>query len=274
MSRYRKKNNISGFIVFLGILVLGIIIQIVKIIIDFIGENLQIILIILGTLVFLFLVYIFLKIQYKIKKKKNYLNTPYYKETLLPYKIINNSDGLYFEMIVFNELSIHFPNSIVKTNLLIPRLGSINEYSEIDILFIHNTGLYVLELKNYSGYVYGNLKNEHWDIGYKRDNKRSVFSIYNPVLQNKKHIEDLSERTGREYINHVIFSNNSELDSNIENVTYLDEFINIVKTNQAIYTSVELEEALNEILKINMYEKIENHIERIKFNEHKIKKNR
>jgi hypothetical protein len=263
----RRSKNKNENILFLVIAIIAI--YIISNLIQFITENrdtLLNILFIIFSFVFMFLVF---KFYLHFDKVNRYKRTDYHKDTLISYNVIKNNTGLQFEVEVFNQLKQKFSNCLLLTNLLIARKGSINEYSEIDMIFFHQTGLYVLELKNYSGFVYGELNKEKWTVGYKKDERRSYYEFLNPISQNKKHIEDLEKMTKFEYINHVIFSDNTEIDSYIDNVSNLNNFIDMISKKETIYNLDELKEAYEEIKRINTYEKLSKHLERIKFNEQK-----
>lgn len=68
---------------------------------------------------------------------------------------------------------------------------------EIDLLYITVKGIFVIESKNYSGYIFGNEKNREWTttlyagksfLGFKQVEKHH---FYNPIWQNKTHINCL-----------------------------------------------------------------------------------
>ena len=214
---------------------------------------------------------LYLKTSQKNKKIEAYKKTKYYLDTNFDFDKVNTNSGLQFEFLVYNELALNFPNSRLLTNILIPKKNSINDYSEIDIIFLHTTGFYVLELKNYNAFIYGNLTDERWTAGYKNEERRTPMEFQNPLLQNKKHIEVLQEHINEDFINQVIFSDNAVVDSSIESVTTLNTFIEKVKASENIYNVHELDELSNKIKKINVYDKIQNHIERIKYNKIKHK---
>lgn len=62
--------------------------------------------------------------------------------------------------------------------------------TEIDLILLHPTGIYVIESKNYTGYIcyMNNMMDKYWlevkQGGYKR-------SFYNPILQNQGHVKSL-----------------------------------------------------------------------------------
>ena len=97
--------------------------------------------------------------------------------------------GYYGEYLVFSELYKSIEgNGKILMNLNIP----VNEYktTEVDLIMIHETGIYVFEIKHYKGTIYGNDQDEIW-TQYFRTTKNSTFK--NPVKQNKYHISALEK---------------------------------------------------------------------------------
>lgn len=83
--------------------------------------------------------------------------------------------------------------------------------AEIDIIMITEYGIYVIESKNYSGWIFGSEKQTYWTQSL---NKNSKYKFYNPVLQNKTHIKALSEYLNinmNYFQSYIVFSENSEL---------------------------------------------------------------
>lgn len=269
MSRRRySRGNALGLILII-LFAFYLVARIVEAIVKFVG---QYYIYFLAAFLIVLIIVLAIIITRNIKTKKEILSfqeTPYYKETNLPYKIVMSNKGVYFEMLVFNQLMTLFPQSIAITNLLIPRIGSVNEYSEIDILFLHETGLYVLELKSYRGYVYGNIMNDYWSVGYDKDGYKTVYDFFNPIKQNQTHVDDLTKHIAKQFENYVIFDSNTEIDSNINNLSHFKEFAEFIKSRPAIYLYQDLVEVRDMVKSINVYEKLDKHIERIQFNEEK-----
>jgi len=61
---------------------------------------------------------------------------------------------------------------------------------QIDELIISQSGIYVIEVKNYKGWIFGNIHNEYWTqclvAGYKSTPTKN--KLYNPIKQNQGHI--------------------------------------------------------------------------------------
>ena len=70
-------------------------------------------------------------------------------------------------------------------NVYIPVLGG---YTEIDVLLLHESGIYVFESKNLLGSVYGDENHHQWQR-YKPNGEMD--RIPNPIMQNDNHIEAL-----------------------------------------------------------------------------------
>ena len=64
--------------------------------------------------------------------------------------------------------------------------------TEIDVLMISPKGLFVLESKNYSGWIFGSEYQQKWyqTLPQGRGKSRNE-SFYNPVMQNRSHINHL-----------------------------------------------------------------------------------
>jgi len=97
--------------------------------------------------------------------------------------------GYYGEYLVFKEL---YPNLTgcckILMNLQVPTGDG--RSTEIDLLLIHETGLYVFEIKHYKGTIYGKSSDPKW-TQYFRTAPNSHF--YNPILQNQYHIKALQK---------------------------------------------------------------------------------
>ena len=71
-------------------------------------------------------------------------------------------------------------------NIYIP--SGKEQTTEIDLVYLHETGIYVIESKNYSGWIFGDEKSQNWMQTFPNGQK---FSFYNPIKQNKGHIKVL-----------------------------------------------------------------------------------
>lgn len=107
-------------------------------------------------------------------------------------------NGLYGEKLTVFELELmkmkNYKGKIL-FDLYLPTADG--KYAQVDILFINPKGIFVIESKNYSGTIIGNEYDEKWSIkknysyntGYNYNRNKQENGFYNPVKQNKKHIE-------------------------------------------------------------------------------------
>jgi len=169
----------------------------------------------------------------------------------LAFNIKHNRDvgayGEYLTQYLFN--SVRF-KGYYKTlqNIYVPYKDST---SEIDVLVVHKKGIYVIESKNYSGWIFGSENQQQWTQIL---NKNTKEKFYNPVKQNKTHIKALSEYLQIEpskMKSYIVFSERCELKKVPENTdqyvitkrNYLLDLINRDMTDkQDILTNEEIDE--------------------------------
>lgn len=108
-------------------------------------------------------------ISYIIKNKGT--NTGDYGEYLTEYMFGNNNLQGYSKTL----RNIYLPHK--------------NGTTEIDILLVHEKGIFIIESKNYSGWIFGSENNRYWTQSLINKEKHK---FYNPILQNKTHITALS----------------------------------------------------------------------------------
>lgn len=78
-------------------------------------------------------------------------------------------------------------------NVYVPKENG--ETSEIDVLYITQKGIFVIESKNYSGWVFGSEKNYQWTVSLPNGLKNK---LYNPIKQNQTHIKWLQKYVGED----------------------------------------------------------------------------
>lgn len=127
-------------------------------------------------------------------------------ESLLNYKDV----GHYGEYLTTYALNHDNLPGYLKTicNLYIPYKGNT---SEIDVLMIHEKGIFVFESKNYSGWIFGGAESQKWTQCLPNKQRHS---FYNPIFQNKTHIRALSQYMGlpeSAFSSYIIFSERCEL---------------------------------------------------------------
>ena len=131
------------------------------------------------------------------------------------------------------------PSQTIFHDLYVKRPGG--NYSQIDLVVATKVGIIVFEVKDYSGWIFGDGRYSQWTqvLAYGREKHR----FYNPIMQNKKHIEDLRillQSCGNiKFYSVVVFFGNCELKeiSFVPAGTYLakstrvPEIMNIIMSN-------------------------------------------
>ena len=121
-------------------------------------------------------------------------------------------------------------------NVYVPYKG---KTTEIDVVYITPKGIFVIESKNLSGYIFGSENQPQWTTtlyaGANSLKSSYKYKFYNPIWQNTTHIKALQEYLGEIRVySFVVFGSNCELKSinyNPENVCICreDSFKNIIK---------------------------------------------
>lgn len=128
-----------------------------------------------------------------IERIANYENKGQFGEYLTKYALSNNNITGY---------------SKILCNVYLPYRG---KTSEIDVIMIHEKGIYIFESKNYSGWIFGSADQKNWTQCIKGGKK---FQFYNPILQNKTHINAISNFLNlpkEEFKSYILFSDHCEL---------------------------------------------------------------
>ena len=158
-------------------------------------------------------------------------------------------------------------------NVYVP---TVDGYSEIDVLLLPETGIYVFESKNLSGSVYGDEKHPQWQR-YKTNGIKDP--IPNPILQNKRHIDNLcvflkQNKYQFRAFSMIVFGNKSKLKYIPENksLTSIHEICNLeielvkkMQAEQNFYSAETLDDWCRKLLPYTQLSEEEKkaHIERI-----------
>lgn len=165
-------------------------------------------------------------------------------------------------------------------NVYVPRANG--STSEIDLVYITRKGLFVIESKNYSGYIFGNERYQYWTstlyagknwIGFKQVEKHK---FYNPIWQNNSHIKALWHYCGNvKTFSIIAFGNNCELKSidwsspNVA-ICYYSELRSVITriwhNEPDIYDDNTVKEIYHSLASLNSdYETRNKHINTIKY---------
>ena len=123
------------------------------------------------------------------------------------------------EKAVAREIKRHHSGSLLNDIILLNN----NSYCQIDHILVTNSAVYVIETKNYSGYILGSEEGTRWTVMY----GKSKYGLYSPLKQNETHVNRIRKLIGNEVrvIPIVIFTDERcKFASKINGVYTLDEF--------------------------------------------------
>lgn len=122
--------------------------------------------------------------------EKNYRKSVYYKLTknnFFAVKFNKGRNGEYLTSKIIEKHALQSHRQLL--NVYVPKRNS-DELTEIDLLLIDRTGLYVIESKNYSGWIFGNETQQQWT--QTMPNKKK-YKFFNPIRQNTTHIRAIQD---------------------------------------------------------------------------------
>jgi hypothetical protein len=134
-----------------------------------------------------------------------------------------------------------YNNRILRNLLITDEAGS---STEIDLVVITSMGVYVIESKNYSGWIFGNHDQQHWTQVFANQTKNK---FYNPIHQNVGHIKALKKKlqkyTDIDYYSVIVFSDEATL-KNVPRSDAKTMILNIKELCEIIKSSIEFNNKL------------------------------
>lgn len=147
-------------------------------------------------------------------KKKQYEKTEYFFQTKNPYRSLRFDKGRLGEFYTYKYLKSLDGYRKFLFNVYLPKENG--DTTEIDVILLHESGIYVFESKNYSGWIFGTETQQYWTqtlpIGRGKTKKSKFF---NPIIQNKVHLKWLQQFLEHErqlpFYSYIIFSDRCTL---------------------------------------------------------------
>ena len=147
-------------------------------------------------------------------RKMQYEKTEYFMQTKRSYLSLNFDIGCLGEYYTYKQLKSLKGCKKFLFNVYIPKDDG--QTTELDVILLHESGIYVFESKNYSGWIFGAEEQPYWtqtlSTGKKGKSHKSRF--YNPIMQNKGHIKYLYSLLQDQTIpmySYIVFSNHCTL---------------------------------------------------------------
>ncbi|MCQ2406721.1 MAG: NERD domain-containing protein [Oscillospiraceae bacterium] len=112
----------------------------------------------------------------------------------MPWKTIETDKGRKGEYEVYARLAqLDGPRDFF-FNVYVPRDDGTT--TEADIVMVHPKGLFVYEVKNYEGWIFGRFEQANWTQCLPGQFEAQKFKFFNPIKQNNVHVKALSEYLG------------------------------------------------------------------------------
>ena len=162
-------------------------------------------------------------------------------------------------------------------NLIVPTgPRSRLETTEIDVVLLCPSGIYVIESKNYSGWIFGKADQRNWTVCLNRNTRERV---PNPIRQNNGHISALMRvlNLPREaFVSLIVFSERCELkripdDTDSMLIIHRNRIVKMIKETSdrrgVIFTSEQMEDyrrALDSVSTLSTADARAHHVENLK----------
>ena len=163
-------------------------------------------------------------------------------------------DGNYGEFLIYSCLEDLGEENRILTNVYLPKGDGTT--TEIDLIMISPTGIYVFESKNYSGWIFGDENSRYWKQIFRGGRH---YQFYNPIWQNKKHIGVLKQHLGlgdEVFRSYIVFSERCDLkkmlirspEVKVMNQDMLAcEIVEDMTQRPGLFTPLEIEQIYNEL---------------------------
>lgn len=142
-----------------------------------------------------------------LTESASYNRTTYAKQTGKSFFKMRFNLGNYGEYLTYKYLSIYEKyGARFLFNCYLPKADG--ETTEVDLIMIAKSGIYVFESKNYSGWIFGSENSKNWTQTLPDGKKSRKESFFNPVMQNALHIKALKEIIGdvKQIYSVIVFS--------------------------------------------------------------------
>lgn len=172
--------------------------------------------------------------------------------------------GKFGEFIVNHRLKKSFDSDIY-TLLKDITVAPNKVTTQIDHILVSQFGIFVIETKNFKGWIFGNENQKTWT---QKIYKKS-YKFQNPLHQNFKHLKTLEEMLSLPstmFHSLVIFSGEATFKTKMpENITQLKQAIKFIKSKEAILlANEEVETAIQTIKRLSLKKGLKTDIKHVK----------
>ena len=130
-----------------------------------------------------------------VASKSRYKKTDYYDQTHKSFWSMQFDKGSQGEYLIWDSLQQLPGYKKFLLNCYLPKRNG--ESTEVDLILLHESGIYVFESKNYSGWIFGTETQQYWTQSLPgRYGQAHKVKFFNPILQNQAHLKLLGEYLG------------------------------------------------------------------------------
>ncbi|MDA8686770.1 NERD domain-containing protein [Robiginitalea sp.] len=143
---------------------------------------------------------------YGLRLYRNYQDSELLSEVTSKHRGTGSERNLVLQMLKSGRSPL-----AVYHDLYVPQHGG--GFAQIDAVLATPVGIIVFEVKDYSGWIYGNGSHTKWTQVLAYGNEK--YRFYNPIKQNRGHIKALKSRLGENgyvpYYSVIVFDGDNEL---------------------------------------------------------------
>jgi hypothetical protein len=159
----------------------------------------------------------------------------------------NKGKGIVGEFII-NKFIVFFLNKNEYTLLKNVTLPTVDGTTQIDHIVVSRYGIFVIETKNYQGWIYGKEDDKLWT---QKLFKKS-YKFQNPIFQNYKHIKTIEENLkiniNKIFSVSVFMGGATFKNKRIENVVYPFGVIKYIKNKKStLFSNIEVNRIINDL---------------------------
>ncbi|WP_157796564.1 nuclease-related domain-containing protein [Bacillus sp. FJAT-45037] len=176
---------------------------------------------------FILIILLFLCL-FVLPKWLKYQASTYKDETGYTFWQTVSDKGTYGEFVTYTYLEKLGGNRKILANVYLKKKDGTT--TEVDLIFICETGIYVVESKNYSGWIFGDERRKNWTQTL--PNKRK-YPFFNPVWQNAAHLNAIqSTLEVEDHLLHsyIVFSKRCTL----KNIHVTTPRVEVMKRNELL----------------------------------------
>lgn len=141
-------------------------------------------------------------------------------------------------------------------NVYLPKENG--ETSEVDVIYITQKGIFVFESKNYSGWIFGDEKEQYWTAMLPNKEKNK---FYNPIKQNRTHLKWMKEYVGDNIplFSIIVFSERCEL----KKIAIQNKDIRVIKRDRTYATVRDIWDKNPDAIEVEKIDKLYERLKRL-----------